>query len=52
LTFYAIGTPLTAVASSTVQFTLATFMNAQLVRARVATAGTVTTMGYVLIKGF
>lgn len=52
LTWYAIGTPLTAVASSTVQFTLATFMNAQLVRARVATAGTVTTMGYVLIKGF
>ena len=52
LTWYAIGTPLTAVASSTVQFTLATFMNAQLVRARVATAGTATTMGYILIKGF
>lgn len=52
LTWYAIGTPLTAGASSTVQFTLATFMNAQLVRARVVTAGTATTMGYILIKGF
>ena len=52
LTWYAIGTPLTAVASSTVHFTLATMMNAQLVRARVSTAGTTTVMGYVLIKGF
>ena len=51
-TWYAIGTPLTAVASSTVQFTLATMINAQLVRARVSTAGTTTVMGYVLIKGF
>ena len=52
LTFYAIGTPLTAVASSTVQFTLATNMNTQLVRARVSTAGVGITMGYVLLKGF
>lgn len=52
LTFYAIGTPLTAVASSTVQFTLATNMNAQLVRARVSTIGATVVMGYVLIKGF
>jgi len=51
-TWYAIGTPLTGVASSTVQFTLATMMNAQLVRARVSTAGATVVLGYVLIKGF
>jgi hypothetical protein len=52
LTWYAIGTPLTAVASSTVQFTLATNMNAQLVRARVSVIGVTVVAGYVLIKGF
>ena len=52
LTWYAIGTPLTGVASSTVQFTLATKINAQLVRARVSTIGVTVVMGYVLIKGF
>jgi hypothetical protein len=51
-TWYAIGTPLTGVASSTVQFTLATTMNAQLVRARVSTIGVTVVVGYVLIKGF
>lgn len=52
LTWYAIGTPLTAVASSTVQFTLATAMNTQLVRARVSTIGATVVAGYILIKGF
>jgi hypothetical protein len=52
LSWYAIGTPLTAVASSTVQFALATNMNSQLVRARVSTIGVTVVAGYVLIKGF
>lgn len=52
LTWYSIGTPLTAVASSTVNF-IATFpINSQLIRARVSTAGTSTIAGYVLIKAF
>lgn len=50
-TWYAIGTPLTAVASSTVQATFAQF-NAQLIRARASTAGVGVTAGYVLLKGF
>lgn len=48
-TWYAIGTPLTAVASSTVQTTI-TNINAALLRARVSTAGVGVTAGYVLIK--
>ena len=51
LSWYAVGTPLTAVASSTVQATVAN-INSQLMRARVSTAGTTVTAGYVLIKGF
>ena len=50
-TWYAIGSPLTAVASSTVQVTVGN-VNAQLMRARVSTAGVGVTAGYVLIKGF
>ena len=50
-TWYSIGTPLTAVASSTVQ---ATNLNitSQLVRARVSTAGVGVTAGYVLLRAF
>lgn len=48
-TWYAIGTPLTAVASSTVQLTVAD-INAALVRARVSTAGVGVTAGYVMVK--
>jgi len=48
-TFYAIGSPLTAVASSTVQVTVLD-INASLVRARVSTAGVGATLGYVVIK--
>ena len=47
--WYTIGTPLTAVASSTVQFTI-TDINAALMRARVSTAGVGVTAGYVMIK--
>lgn len=51
LTWYNIGSPLAAVANSTVQLTVAG-INAQLARATVSTAGTGVTAGYVLIKGF
>ena len=51
VTWYSIGTPLTAVASSTVRFAIVD-INAQLVRARVSTAGSGATLTYVLIKGF
>lgn len=47
--WYAIGTPLTAVASSTVQLTV-TDINSQFTRARVSTAGSGVTAGYVMIK--
>lgn len=47
--WYAIGTPLTAVASSTVQLTVVD-VNAGLMRARVSTAGVGVTAGYVLLK--
>lgn len=49
VSWYSIGTPLTAVASSTVQTTV-TGVNAELVRARVSTAGVGVTAGYVSIK--
>lgn len=48
-TWYAIGAPLTGVASSTVQQTVLD-INASLVRARVSTAGSGATLGYVCIK--
>ena len=51
VTWFAIGTPLTAVASSTVQVTVANIQT-QFVRARVSTAGVGVTAGYVKIKGF
>jgi hypothetical protein len=50
-TWYAVGTPLTAVANSTVQVTIANMQSAFL-RARVSTAGATATLGYILIKGF
>lgn len=49
--WYAIGSTLTAIASSTVTST-ASNINAQLVRAIVTSAGSGITMGYVLLKGF
>lgn len=49
VTWYAIGTPLTGVASSTVQLTVPD-INSKAVRARVSTAGVGATLGYVLIK--
>jgi hypothetical protein len=49
LTWYAVGSPLTAVASSTVQVTV-TNVHTQLLRARVSTAGVGVTAGYVLLK--
>jgi hypothetical protein len=48
-TWYSIGSPLTAVASSTVQITVTT-LNSAAVRARVSTAGVGVTAGYVMIK--
>lgn len=48
-TWYSIGSPLTAVASSTVQVTVDN-INAAAVRARVSTAGVGVTAGYVMIK--
>lgn len=48
-TWYAIGTPLTAIASSTVQLTVID-VNSAFMRARVSTAGVGVTAGYVLIK--
>lgn len=48
--WYAIGAPLTAVASSTVEVTVA--KSATFARARVSTAGVGVTAGYVLIKGY
>jgi hypothetical protein len=51
LSWYPIGSPLTASANSTVQ-TAAANINAQLLRARVSTAGSGVTAGYVLVKGF
>jgi hypothetical protein len=47
--WYSIGSPLTAVASSTVQATT-NDINSALVRARVSTAGVGVTAGYVVIK--
>lgn len=50
-TWYAIGSTLTAVASSTVQLT-ATDIHAELIRATVSTAGATVTAGYTLVKAF
>lgn len=51
LTWYAVGSTLTGVASSTVQVTV-TGMTSQLIRARVSTIGVTVTAGYVLLKAF
>jgi hypothetical protein len=50
-TFYSIGTPLAAVASSTVQLTVAGVVP-QTLRAIVTSAGTGVTAGYVLIRSY
>jgi hypothetical protein len=50
-TWYSIGSPLTAVASSTVQLT-SVDINSDLLRARVSTAGSGATLGSVTIKAF
>ena len=50
-TWYSIGSPLTAVASSTVSSTI-TNVTAQQYRAIVTTAGTGVTAGYVLVRAF
>jgi hypothetical protein len=47
--WYLVGTPLTAVASSTVQLTV-NDINAALMRVRVSTAGSGVTAGYVMLK--
>ena len=49
--FYPVGTPLTAVASSTVQYTLQA-TSCTFVRARVSTAGVGATLGYVSLKAW
>lgn len=49
--WFAVGTTLTAVASSTVKLTVNS-VNCQLIRARVSTAGVGVTAGYVLLRGF
>lgn len=51
VSWYAIGAPLTAVASSAVRVVVPD-VNSQLVRARVSTAGVAATLNYVLLKGF
>ncbi len=50
-TWYAIGSPLAAVASSTVQQTINN-ISADRIRAVVSTAGASVTAGYILIKAF
>ncbi len=49
--WYNLGTPLTAVASSSVSITVAN-VNAQLYRAIVTTAGSAVTAGYVMLRAF
>lgn len=51
INFYPIGSPLTGVASSTVQLTL-TGMSATFVRARVSTVGATVVAGYVSLKAW
>ena len=51
LSWYSVGTTLTAVASSTVEITVSN-VNSQLLRALVQTAGTATVAGYVMMKVF
>jgi len=51
VTWYSLGSPLTAVTASTIQATVNN-VNAELVRAIVTTAGVSTTLNYVAIKAF
>ena len=51
INFYPIGSPLTGVASSTVQLTIAG-VSATFVRARVSTVGATVVAGYVSIKAW
>jgi hypothetical protein len=51
VSWYPIGSAITAIANSTVSATFAN-VNTQLLRAIVTTAGSGVTMGYVLLKGF
>jgi len=50
-TWYSIGSPLTSIASSTVQL-IVNNISAQFLRARVSTAGSTVTAGYVLLASF
>lgn len=49
--WYAMGSPLTAVASSTVQLTVSS-IHTNLLRARVSTTGSGATLNYLVLKGF
>jgi hypothetical protein len=49
--WYALGSPLTAVASSTVQLTVSN-VHTNLLRARVSTTGSGATLNYLVLKGF
>jgi len=51
VSWYSIGSAITAVANSTVSITIVD-VNTQLLRAIVTTAGSGVTMGYILLKGF
>lgn len=51
VSWYSIGSAITAVANSTVSITIDN-VNTQLLRAIVTTAGSGVTMGYILLKGF
>lgn len=50
-TWFALGSPLTAVASSTVRTTVLD-TNVGLIRGRVSTAGVSATLGYVMLRGY
>lgn len=50
-TWYTLGSPLAAVASSTVSMSVAD-VSPQMIRARVSSAGNTVTAGYVLIRGY
>jgi len=51
VSWYSIGSAITAIANSTVSITIVD-VNTQLLRAIVTTAGSGVTMGYILLKGF
>lgn len=51
VSYYSIGSPLTAVASSTVQVSISG-INSQMIRAKVSTAGSSAVPNYILLKGY